>query len=140
MTAERRVAGLFAGAFRPYSVVRNCYNSGKVTCLETNVISDNSERYLWSGTTYTNNYAYKVDGVEHLMLENHENCFYDVELNPGSEFRTVPGSKKTTKELNSSHISGVVTIFDYMGGFFIACAEITTESACISVRIRSSIF
>ncbi len=99
VTAERRVAGLFAGAFRPYSVVRNCYNSGKVTCLETNVISDNSERYLWSGTTYTNNYTYKVDGVEHLMLENHENCFYDVELNPGSEFRTVPGSKKTTKEL-----------------------------------------
>ena len=39
------------------------------------------------------------------MLENHENCFYDVELNPGSEFRTVPGSKKTTKELKELMIS-----------------------------------
>ena len=105
VTAKRRVGGLFGGAFTPFSFVKNCYNSGKVTCLETNVISDNSERYLWSGTTYTNNYAYKVDGVEHLMLENHENCFYDVELNPGSEFRTVPGSKKTTKEMKELMIS-----------------------------------
>ncbi len=105
VTAKRRVGGLFGGAFTSFSFVRNCYNSGKVTCLETNVISDNSERYLWSGTTYTNNYTYKVDGVEHLMLENHENCFYDVELNPGSEFRTVPGSKKTTKEMKELMIS-----------------------------------
>ena len=121
VTAERRVAGLFAGAFRPYSVVRNCYNSGKVTCLETNVISDNSERYLWSGTTYTNNYAYKVDGVEHLMLENHENCFYDVELNPGSEFRTVPGSKKTTKELKELVISEGFAYPDWGGYPVLAC-------------------
>ncbi len=99
VTAERRVGGLFGGVFYPYSVVRNCYNSGKVTCLKTNIISDNSERYLWSGTTYSGSYTKLCDGVERLMLEGHENCFYDVEINPGREFRTVPGSKKTTKEL-----------------------------------------
>ncbi len=105
VTAERRVGGLFGGAFWPYSVVRNCYNSGKVTCLKTYILSDNSERYLWSGTTYTNSYTKICDGVERLMLEGHENCFYDVELNPGAEFRTVPGSKKTTKELKELVIS-----------------------------------
>ncbi|MDE7116734.1 MAG: hypothetical protein K2O56_09960, partial [Muribaculaceae bacterium] len=105
VTAERRVGGLFGGAFWPYSVVRNCYNSGKVTCLKTNIISDNSERYLWSGTTYTNSYTKICDGVERLMLENHENCFYDVDLNPGAEFRSVPGSKKTTKEMKELVIS-----------------------------------
>lgn len=105
VTAERRVGGLFGGAFWPYSIVRNCYNSGKVTCLKTNIISDNSERYLWSGTTYSGSYTKICDGVERLMLEGHENCFYDVELNPGAEFRTVPGSKKTTKELKELVIS-----------------------------------
>lgn len=101
VTASKRVAGLFAGAFRPSSVVRNCYNSGKITCLDP----DDQGRYYWSGTTFSNNYEYKSGDVVQKMLAGHSDCFYDVTVNPGNEFRTVPGSKKTTEELRDLEIS-----------------------------------
>lgn len=101
VTASMRVGGIAAGAFRPQSLVRNCYNSGKITCLTP----DSQGRYYWSGTTFTNNYTYAVNGEDVFMLAGHENCFYDSELNPGAEFRSVPGSRKSTKELASLEIS-----------------------------------
>lgn len=112
VTASKRVGGLFAGAFRPFSVVRNCYNTGKVTCLDP----DDQGRYYWSGTTFTNSYEYKVSDSETVkMLAGHENCYYDVTVNPGNEFRTVPGSKKTTEELRKLEISDAFVLPEHGG-------------------------
>ena len=111
VTASKRVAGLFAGAFRPTSIVRNCYNTGKITCLD----ADDSGRYYWSGTTFTNNYEYTSNGVTQKMLAGHENCFYDATVNPGNEFRSVPGSKKTTEELRNLQISEAFVLPEHGG-------------------------
>ncbi len=102
ITAENRSAGLFAGAFSPLAVVENCYNAGKVTCNQP----DSQGRYYWSGTTFSNNYKYVLsEGDTVLMLAGHKNCFYDSQLNPGQEFRSVTGSKKTTDQLRKLKIS-----------------------------------
>lgn len=98
VTANKRVAGLFAGAFNPTPVVENCYNSGKITCLE----ADDSGRYYWSGTTFSNNYQ-TSDGI--FLLNGHKNCFYDKTVNPGAQFRNVPNSGKTTAEMQALVIS-----------------------------------
>ncbi len=111
VTASKRVAGLFAGAFRPSSIVKNCYNSGKITCLD----ADDSGRYYWSGTTFTNNYEYTSNGVTQKMLAGHENCFYDATVNPGKEFRSVPGSAKTTEELRNLQISEAFVLPEHGG-------------------------
>ena len=112
VTASKRVGGLFAGAFRPFSVVRNCYNTGKVICLDP----DDQGRYYWSGTTFTNSYEFKVSDTETVkMLAGHENCYYDVTVNPGNEFRSVPGSKKTTEELRKLEISDAFVLPEHGG-------------------------
>lgn len=95
VTADTRVGGLFAGAFRPWVQVENCYNSGKVTCRKP--ASDG--RYYWSGTTFTNSYNFVSKGDTTFMLLGHKNCYYDKTVNPGSQFRNVPGSAKTTEQL-----------------------------------------
>ena len=107
VTANKRVAGLFAGAFRPWSIVKDCYNSGKITCLEP----DGEGRYYWSGTTFTNSYKYN----DVFMLAGHSNCFYDVTVNPGSQFRDVPGSAKTTQEMRDLQISEAYVSLDHKG-------------------------
>lgn len=111
VTANQRVGGLFAGSFQPYPVVTNCYNSGKVTCK----VADSQGRYYWSGTTFTNNYTYVNKGDTILMLNGHSNCFYDKTVNPGSQFRNVPGSAKTTAELRELVISDAFTALDHKG-------------------------
>ena len=95
VTANQRVAGLFAGAFRPQSVVEDCYNFGKITCVKP----DSQGRYYWSGTTFTNNYTYVSNGDTLLMLSGHRNCYYDKTINPTGQFRNTPGSAKTTAQL-----------------------------------------
>lgn len=103
--ANKRVGGISAGAFRPSPKVTDTYNSGRIICLEP----DDQGRYYWSGTTFTNNYTYVSAGDTTFMLANHANCYYDVTVNPGSQFRNVPGSAKTTSELRNLEISDAFT-------------------------------
>lgn len=112
VTSTMRVGGLFGGAFRPYSIVRNCYCSGKVLATELN----SSDQWLWSGTTYTNNYTFAVNGEAVFMLANHENCYYDKTVSPGSQFRNVPNSGKTTDDLRKIVISDAYVTPEH-GGF-----------------------
>lgn len=131
VTANKRVAGLFAGAFRPFSIVRNCYNSGKIVCLEP----DDKDRYYWSGTTFTNSYTYGADSV--FMLAGHSNCYYDADVNPGikradgsiyGEFRSVPGSKKTTEQLRALEVSEAFNLTGH-GGYPVLAAFAQHDAA-----------
>ncbi|MDE6397289.1 MAG: hypothetical protein K2K84_08455, partial [Muribaculaceae bacterium] len=109
--ANNRVAGISAGAFRPSPVIEDCYNSGRIICLQP----DAQGRYYWSGTTFTNNYTYISGTDTTFMLANHKNCYYDVTVNPGSQFRNVPGSAKTTTELRDLEISDAFTSSSFGG-------------------------
>lgn len=122
VTSDMRVAGLFGGAFRPQSIVKNCYNSGKITCRQP----DSQGRYYWSGTTFTNSYTMAVNGEDLFMLSGHANCFYDAQLNPGAEFRTVAGSRKTTKEMAELSISDAYT---NTGGYPVLKSFADTDAA-----------
>ncbi len=96
VVANQRVGGISAGAFSGFSIARNCYNSGKVTCK----LPDAEGRYYWSGTTFTNNYKYVTSTKDTiLMLEGHVNCYYNIDVNPGSEFRSATGSRLNTEQL-----------------------------------------
>lgn len=123
----RRVAGLSAGAFRPWSTVRDCFNSGKVICLVQDKTSSGDLRYFWSGTTFTNSYNYTTKTDTTFMLSGHSNCFYDVEMNPGAEFRSVPGSRKTTAQLKELEIAEGFTRHDF-GGYPVLAVYSDTES------------
>lgn len=122
ITAQQRVAGLFAGAFSPFPIVENCYNSGKITCLK----ADANGRYYWSGTTFTNNYTYGSDEV--FMLAGHKNCFYDKTVNPGAQFRNVPNSGKTTAEMQALAISDAYTSLGH-GGYPVLASHAQKDEA-----------
>lgn len=105
VTSNSRVGGIAGGAFRPQSIARNCYNSGKIICKN----ADSEGRYYWSGTTFTNSYTMTVNGEAVFMLAGHSNCYYDAELNPGSEFRSVPNSRKKHSEMASLELGDAYT-------------------------------
>lgn len=102
ITANRRVGGLSGGTFSHENVVLNSYNAGKVICLEEDQATDGKMYKFWSGTVYSGS-ATKND---HNLFENYSNVYYDKTVNPGSQFRNVPGSAKTTKELAEMEFDG----------------------------------
>jgi hypothetical protein len=107
VTANQRVGGLVGGMFSPYHAVTNCYNSGRVTALKST-----NDAYLQSGTVFTINPTKTVDGKEQNMLQNCSNVFYDKTVFTGAEYRSIPGSAKTTSELKALEIGDGFVLTD----------------------------
>ncbi len=102
ITAPRRVGGLSGGSFSHENVVLNSYNAGKVICLEENEATDGKMYKFWSGTVYTGSLIKN----DHNLFEGYKNVYYDKTVNPGTQFRNIPGSGKTTKELAEMEMDG----------------------------------
>lgn len=86
---NNRVAGIAAGMFRPTAIVENCYSTGKITCGNN----------WWSGTIYTSKEDYTSGGESTPYFASSSNVYYDADVTPGKEYRTFPGSAKTTAEM-----------------------------------------
>ena len=107
VTAPMRAGGLAGGSFSPYHVIKNSYNSGRVT---TTTAVDGE--YRISGTVYTNDESKTVDNKAIYYMDNCINLHYDKTVFTGKEYRTASGSAKTTGELQKLEISDAFELSD----------------------------
>lgn len=98
---NNRVGGITGGMFNATAVLENVYNVGKVEC----------ENNWWSATCYHNKGETPED--REAFFENSKNVYYDVTINPGTQYTNFPGSAKTTEELCALEIEGYVNGYGY---------------------------
>lgn len=102
VSANRRVGGISGGSFTADNTVTNVINTGKVICLKEDQATDGKMYKFWSGTFY--NGTLERSGVS--IFTGFTDVYYDRTVNPGEEFRSCPGSAKTTAELKAMKLEG----------------------------------
>ena len=107
VTGTRRVGGIVGGVLRTGITITKCYNAGKVTCTETAAVTVDGETRqvpMRSFTAYSN--RTESGGVS--ISELWSDLYYDSKVNPGEEYRSFPGSAKTTAELAALSLTGTL--------------------------------
>lgn len=116
VTGPRRVGGLVGGVLRTGITISRCYNAGKVICTETDAVTVNGEARQMPMLSFTA-YSNRTESGGVSMSELWSDLYYDSKVNPGEEYRSFPGSAKTTAELSA------LSFADGLGDGFVSTLE-----------------